>query len=218
MEGKKASLSFSYDAAKDGVNVVSGLARGADAAVHQGAVNAYFDYIEQKKELSSLGKTIAVLPSGIDNIFPVAHKKLAENILKSGGCIISEYEPGEAPQKYQFVARNRIIAGLSDSTLVVEAPPGSGALITADFALDYGRDVYFHKAAFSSPAMAISKQTKLELSKLFATGRVSKYKLENTPKKYLDAGAPVVNDYQDFCLAKTESPGSRSFCSKQEKK
>lgn len=209
-EGRNAAFSFAYDVAKNGCCVVSGLARGADGYAHQGAVDAYFDCVEKNLNPSDLGKTIAVLPSGIDSIVPLSHKKLAERILASGGCIISEYEPGMGTANWQFVARNRIIAALSQSVVVIEAPAGSGALITADFALDYGRDVFFHKAAFSDAAKIIADNTRLELTKAHALGEVSKYKLENTPQKFLEAGAPVINDYADFCTALTEAPGTRT--------
>ena len=106
-------------------------------------MDAYFDYIETGLDASALGKTIAVLPSAIDEVLPASHKRLAAQILQTGGLLLSEYEPGRVMEKWHFVARNRIIAGLSPATIVVEAPAGSGSLITADFALEMGRDVMF---------------------------------------------------------------------------
>lgn len=85
---------------------------------------------------------MAVLACGPEMIYPRSNKKLAANILESGGCILSEYAPGTEPLSYRFPERNRIISGLSRSVLIVEAPKKSGALITADFALEQGRDVY----------------------------------------------------------------------------
>lgn len=208
--GKTAARQFAYDATMDGKNIVSGLANGADGFAHQGAVDSYFDYLEKGIDSSKLGKTIAVLPSSIDEIVPATNKKLASQILQSGGLIISEYEPKMSMATWHFVGRNRIIAGLSSATLVVEAPAGSGALITADFALENGRDVFFHKAAFEQSAKQISAIVKNQLQVEHAIGKVSKYKIENTPEKFLDAGAPVINDYKDFCLALTEAPGKRS--------
>jgi DNA processing protein len=109
-----------------GVVVVSGLARGVDAAAHRGALDA--------------GETIAVLGCGIDRDYPRAHAALAAQIAEHG-VIVSEYPPGVEPAPWRFPARNRIVAGLADVTIVVEARERSGALITADLALDEGREV-----------------------------------------------------------------------------
>jgi DNA processing protein len=109
-----------------GVIVVSGLARGVDAAAHRGALAA--------------GRTLAVLGCGIDRDYPRAHASLAGEIAESG-WIVSEYAPGVEPAPWRFPARNRIVAGLADATIVVEARERSGALITADFALEEGREV-----------------------------------------------------------------------------
>lgn len=208
--GKEAARSFAKDAALDGCNVVSGLAAGADTYAHLGALDAYFDSVEKGADVSGLGRTIAVLPGPIDNIVPSSNKRLAAQVLQSGGCIVSEYRPGSGVGKWQFVARNRIVAALSEATVVIEAPAGSGALITADFALEDGRDLFFHKAAFGESASRISEVVKSDLEKGFATGRISRYKLENTPEKFLSAGAPVINDYKDYCTALAEMPGIRS--------
>ncbi|MCR4899831.1 MAG: DNA-processing protein DprA [Treponema sp.] len=208
--GTKAATSFGYDACMDGVCVVSGLANGIDGYAHRGAINAYFDAQEKGMELSKLGRTIAVLPSAIDEIVPGGHKKMAEQILQTGGCLISEYEPGMGIANWHFVGRNRIIAGLSPATVVIEAPAGSGALITADFASDYNRDVLFHEAAFGEMAEKIAAVVAGDLEKRFSTGEVSKYKLENRPEKFIKNGAPVIKDYKDYCKAMTEMPGLRS--------
>jgi DNA processing protein len=110
------------------VVVVSGLARGVDAEAHRGA-------------LESSGKTVAVLGCGIDRDYPAAHASLARQIAERG-LVVSEYEPGVEPAPWRFPARNRIIAGLCAATVVVEARERSGALITADFALEEGREVF----------------------------------------------------------------------------
>ena len=122
-----------------GLNIclVSGLAAGIDRAAHAGTVKGE-------------GNTIAVLGNGIDFIYPKENTALGHEILELGGVILSEYSPGTAPLKYNFPARNRIISGLSRSVVVVEAPEKSGALITADFALDQGRDVFVHSCSLSS--------------------------------------------------------------------
>lgn len=204
--GREAAKSFAYDATMDGCNVVSGLAYGADACAHQGALDVFYD----NSEGAGFGRTIAVLPCAIDEVVPYTNKRLAAQILQSGGCLVSEYAPGTPTQKRNFVARNRIVAGMSEATVVIEAPNGSGALITADFALEEGRDVFFHEVAFGDAAESISQTVKNGLEKDFAAGRVSKYKLENCPERFLKAGAPVIKDYKDFCVALTEMPGMRS--------
>ena len=208
--GKEAARSFAKEATLDGCNVVSGLAAGADSYAHLGALDAYFDCMENGSELCSIGRTVAVLPSAIDDIVPYTNKRLAAAVLQSGGCIVSEYAPGSGTGKWQFIERNRIVAGLSQATVVIEAPAGSGALITADFALEDGRDLFFHEAAFGTAASRISEVVQTDLEKRHAAGLVSRYKLENTPKKFLDSGAPVIKDYKDFCVALAEPPGLRS--------
>ena len=208
--GKEAARSFASAAVLDGCNVVSGLAAGADTYAHLGALDAYYDCAANGRDLSGLGRTIAVLPGAIDNIVPYTNKRLAAQILQSGGCLVSEYRPGSGTGKWQFIARNRVVAGLSEAVVVIEAPAGSGALITADFALEDGRDLFFHEAAFGDAASRISGMVRANLEKEFAAGRVSKYKMENTPEKFLSAGAPVIKDYKDYCAALVEMPGTRS--------
>ncbi|MBR3255207.1 MAG: DNA-processing protein DprA [Clostridia bacterium] len=127
--GKKAATYFAYNLANKGINIISGLAKGIDSYSHIGALQAK-------------GKTIAVIGSGLDIIYPKENKKLAQEIIKTGGAIITEYPIGTKPEKEHFPARNRIISGLSNSVLVVEAKEKSGSLITADFAMEQGKDVY----------------------------------------------------------------------------
>ena len=126
--GRKSAHDFAYEACLNGCGVVSGLAYGADGYAHRGAVDAFYEH-HSDKELTALGKTIAVLPGGIDEIVPQGNKFLAEKILKSGGCIVSEYEPGVPSENWRFVARNRIIAGLSPA-VVVRASCGAARLGT----------------------------------------------------------------------------------------
>jgi len=111
-----------------GLVVVSGLARGVDGEAHRGA-------------LAAAGSTVAVLGCGIDRDYPARHATLAAEIAASG-LVVSEYAPGVEPAPWRFPARNRIIAGLCAATIVVEARERSGALITADFALEEGREVF----------------------------------------------------------------------------
>jgi DNA processing protein len=129
--GLLASHSFSRSLAASGICIVSGLAYGVDAVSHKGALDAK-------------GKTIAVVGSGIDDeaLYPRANLRLGQEILKCNGLIISENPAGTKPQPWDFVKRNRLIAALARATVVVEAPIKSGALITAKYALELGREVY----------------------------------------------------------------------------
>ena len=124
--GRSVARSLGRELAAAGLVVVSGMARGIDGEVHRGALEA--------------GVTVAVLGCGIDRDYPAAHAELARRICEQG-LIVSEYEPGVEPAPWRFPARNRIIAGLCEATVVVEARERSGALITSDFALEEGRDV-----------------------------------------------------------------------------
>jgi DNA processing protein len=124
--GTSVARSLARELAAAGVIVVSGLARGIDGAAHRGALET--------------GTTLAVLGCGIDRDYPRAHASLAAEITAEG-WVVSEYAPGVEPAPWRFPARNRIVAGLSDATVVVEARERSGALITADLALDDGREV-----------------------------------------------------------------------------
>lgn len=126
--GSSVAHVLARELAAAGLVVVSGLARGVDAAAHRGALEAS-------------GATVAVLGCGIDRDYPAAHAELARRIAETG-LVVSEYPPGVAPAPWRFPARNRIVAGLCEATIVVEARERSGALITADFALEEGRDVF----------------------------------------------------------------------------
>ena len=127
--GEKVAKEFSYKLSQYNINIISGLARGIDSFAHIGCVMAK-------------GKTIAVLGSGFNYIYPKENLWLCKRILEEGGAIISEYEIDITPNKQNFPARNRIISGLSDGILVVEAKKRSGTYITIDFALEQGKDVF----------------------------------------------------------------------------
>lgn len=121
-----------------GIIIVSGLALGIDSIAHQAA-------------LDNNGTTVAVMACGVDKIYPVSHTALSNKILASGGAIISEYPVGTDPLPYQFIARNRIISGLSDAVLVTEAAEKSGSLHTANFALEQGSTVMAIPGNVNSP-------------------------------------------------------------------
>ncbi len=127
--GKKAAKYFAYNLSKNGTNIVSGLAKGIDSYSHIGT-------------FQNEGKTIAVIGNGLDMIYPSENVWIAKKIIETGGAIISEYPLGTKPEKMNFPARNRIISGMSKGIIVVEAKEKSGTLITVDFALEQGRDVY----------------------------------------------------------------------------
>jgi len=126
--GRQVTEEISSFLAQNGVTIVSGLARGVDGIAHQTALKAG-------------GRTLAVLGSGVDRIYPPEHRNLADDIIQSG-AIISDYAPGTPPESSNFPPRNRIIAGLSMATIVIEAGETSGALITANFALEQGREIF----------------------------------------------------------------------------
>lgn len=129
--GKKAASYFAYNLAKEENDfvIVSGFAKGIDSYAHIGTITAK-------------GRTIAVVGSGLDIIYPKENAVLENKIIKEGGAIISEYPLGTKPEKMNFPRRNRIISGLSKGVIVVEAKKESGTLITVDFALEQGRDVF----------------------------------------------------------------------------
>lgn len=135
--GRQTAEEFARYLSERGLTITSGLAVGIDGASHRGA-------------LAADGGTVAVLGSGLDVIFPRAHETLAADIA-AGGLLVSEYPPGVQPQKYYFPERNRIIAGLSVGTLVVEATRRSGSLITARLANDYGREVFAIPGSIHNP-------------------------------------------------------------------
>jgi len=126
--GRQVTEEIASFLAQNGITVVSGLARGVDGIAHQAALNAG-------------GRSFAVLGSGVDRIYPPEHRNLAEAIIGSG-AILSDYPPETPPEASNFPPRNRIISGLSMATIVIEAAETSGALITASFAVEQGRDVF----------------------------------------------------------------------------
>jgi DNA processing protein len=127
--GQNAALMLARDLAQRGVTVVSGFARGIDAAAHRGA-------------LEGGGRTVAVLGTGIDQFYPRDHKKLADEILERGGAVVTQFPLSTPPVSENFPYRNRIISGLSLGVVVVEAAENSGSLITARLAIEQNREVF----------------------------------------------------------------------------
>lgn len=126
--GRQITQNLTEEMARCGITIISGLALGLDAIAHRAALDAG-------------GKCIAVLPTSLHQIYPAAHRQLAEDIVNRGGALVSEYDKGAASFKSNFVARNRLVSGLCDGVLVTEAALKSGSLHTAKFALDQGRTV-----------------------------------------------------------------------------
>ncbi|EKU71609.1 DNA protecting protein DprA [Selenomonas sp. F0473] len=130
-------MEFGSKLAAAGVTVVSGAARGIDTRAHRGALRT--------------GRTVAVLGCGVDVVYPPENRRLLDQIIESGGAVISEYGPSTQPLPAFFPARNRIISGLSEGVIVVEAAQRSGSLITAEMALSEGREVYAVPGSIYSP-------------------------------------------------------------------
>jgi DNA processing protein len=127
--GQNAALMLSRELAQRGVTIISGLARGIDAAAHRGALEAG-------------GRTVAVMGTGLDQVYPRDHKKLADEILKQNGALVTQFPLGTPPVSENFPYRNRVISGLSLGTVVVEAAENSGSLITARLAMEQNREVF----------------------------------------------------------------------------
>lgn len=139
--GREVTLGLAGELAKAGVVIISGLALGVDSLAHKAALDAG-------------GLTIAVLPTGLDKIYPATHRDLARQILQQGGALVTEYPEGTNVYKTNFIARNRIASGLGDALLITEAAEKSGTLHTANFALEQGRPVLAVPGNITSPTSA----------------------------------------------------------------
>ena len=170
--GLSSAENFAKELAARGFTIVSGMARGIDTYSHRGA-------------LKSGGRTIAVIGSGFNNIYPDENKELAEEISKNG-AVISELPVDAKPLKQNFPRRNRVISGLSLGVLVVEAAKNSGALITSDFALEQGRDVFALPGKIDSPGS-------------FGTNGLIKQ-----GAKLVCCPEDILEEFPDFCLSKDE--------------
>jgi DNA processing protein len=150
--GRTVTECIVHELASMGLTIVSGLARGIDGIAHRATLDAD-------------GRTLAVLGSGIDLVYPSEHRKLADDVFKQG-ALISEYPPGISPEGHHFPARNRIIAGLARAVVVVEAAERSGVLITADFAADQGKEVFAVPGDINRKTSGGTNRQKKESSKL----------------------------------------------------
>ncbi len=157
---RTAAFRLGFECGREGIGVVSGLAKGIDREAHEGC-------------LAAAGCSVAVLGSGIDDIYPPSSRATAAALLDRGGAIVSEYPPDTPPLRHHFPARNRIISGLSRAVVVVQAPEKSGALFTAEFALQQGRDMYVHEAGIRGSVGAGTRRLK-------------------------EAGAPVIQGVEDI--------------------
>lgn len=179
--GRQVAAELARFLAQNGVTIVSGLARGVDAIAHQSALQAG-------------GRTLAVLGNGVDIIYPPEHRKLALEIQDQGG-LISDYPIGTPPDGVNFPPRNRIISGLSLATVVVEAGEKSGALITAEFAVEQGRDVFAVPGSILAPQSEgtnkLIEQGARPLLKL--TEILEVLKLEQIPEKQLTRKMNPIN-------------------------
>jgi len=139
--GKEVTTRIATDLARRGIVIVSGMALGVDGLAHRAALDAN-------------GITIAVQANGLDNLYPTSHRQLGEDIVKSGGAIMSEYEAGTPSYPNQFLERNRIVSALSDAVLITEAAARSGTLNTASHALEQGKEVFVVPGNITSPLSA----------------------------------------------------------------
>ena len=238
----KITYNFAGEVAKNGINVISGLATGIDSCAHKGCIESVHVVETERTADGSatksaclaesarvsdehvsdehvsdvhvsdgrvsdvhvsenplfrrcIGKTVAVLAGGLDSIYPKSNVSLASRILQDGGCLVSEYAPTEPPLQYHFPARNRIISGLSKAVIVMEAPPKSGALITADFAIEQDRELFFHQRAVDYDVQLGNEFLKNKNAK---TANVMRYK---RVLKYVEDGACVVQSVDEFLKA-----------------
>lgn len=136
--GVEVTKKLAYDLAKRGVVIVSGMALGVDGLAHRAALEAG-------------GATLAVLGNGLNEFYPTTHRQLGEDIIKSGGAVISEYEPDVPAYPANFLQRNRIVSGLSDAIIITEAAAKSGTLNTAAHALEQGKEIFVVPGNITSP-------------------------------------------------------------------
>ena len=179
-DGARLAEQLGYELAGAGFAVVSGLALGVDAAAHRGALRAG-------------GVTVAVMATGVDRVYPAAHRQLAADICRSG-ALVSEFSPGVAPRRHHFPRRNRTISGLSLATVVVEAGRPSGSLITASAAAQQGREVFAAPWSLYHPGGEGCVH-------LLADGA----QLLDTPRRLIDSLRMTVQGWLDIEVGRTDS-------------
>lgn len=183
--GREVAAKIASDLAKNGVVVISGLALGIDGIAHRSAIEAG-------------GLTLAVLANGLSKIYPSSHKGLAEKILETGGAIISEYEPSAPALPYQFLERNRLVSGLADAVVVVEAAARSGTLSTATHAIEQGKEVFAVPGNITSPLSAgCNKLVRMGATPLLSTDDLLDFLFpngdENTQLPLIKGETPAEN-------------------------
>lgn len=136
--GKKMAKELSFKLSKRGINIISGMAKGIDSFAHISSIVAG-------------GKTVAVLGGGFNNIYPRENIELMKEIIKTGGAVVTEYSPNIKPIGTNFPLRNRIISGLSDGVIVIEARKKSGTMITVDYALEQGKEIFALPGNINNP-------------------------------------------------------------------
>ena len=158
--GKKVAFQISQELTKENINIVSGLAIGIDTYAHLGAIS-----------IQNQASTIAVLGSGIDEMYPKENTELARKIIQTGGCIVSEYPLGTKPNKINFPQRNRIISGLSEGVVVVEASEKSGSLITAEFGIEQGKEIFAVPGNIDNPLSKGTNQLIMDGAKMVLSSK-----------------------------------------------
>ncbi len=150
-EGIEIGYSYAKKAAEYGFNIISGLALGCDTSGHRGV-------LASNKTNSKTGRTLAVLPSGIKNIYPNDNEGLALEILKSKGCLISEKSPGEPPEKYDYILRDRLQAALSEALLIIESRLNGGTSHTAKYGIKYNKKLMCIGINLKNKGMELNKK------------------------------------------------------------
>ena len=180
--GREVTEMLASDLTRAGAVMVSGLALGIDSIAHKACLDAG-------------GRTIAVMPCGLDEIYPATHRNLAKEILARGGTLLSEYDVGTPALKQHFIARNRLVSGLSKAVIVIEAAQRSGTLITAGFALDQNRDVFALPGNITSPN-SVGTNTLIESGAQIITSSerlIEQLGLTSAPKRSLSGESDQEN-------------------------
>ena len=191
--GKEITYKLSYELARKGVVIISGLALGVDGIAHQAALDAG-------------GTTIAILPTPVESIHPAMHRELAEKIVASGGALLSEYAAHDDVYKQNFVARNRIVTALSDGVLITEAAARSGTLTTANFALEQGRTVMVAPGNITSQ-MSVGCNNLLKIGATPVTETIDIFHALNWQEKETQATLPLAATKEEAIILKLLANG-----------